>query len=45
MGRGSEPCVSVPEAQGVGFRDARLVGRSPLFSLPLLPHLQSDCED
>ena len=45
VGRGSEPGVSVPDAQGVGFSDARLVGRSPLFSLPLLPHLRSDCED
>lgn len=38
-------CVSVLEVQGVGFRDAWLMGRSPLFSFPLLPHLQSDGED
>ena len=45
MGRGSEPCVSVLEVQGMGFSDARLMGRSPLFSFPLLSQLQSDGED
>ena len=45
MGRGSEPCVSVLEVQGMGFSDAWLMGRSPLFSFPLLSHLQSDGED